>query len=212
MGKEKFQSNNKKDVKTLTKQQRNRNSKLKKNSPNPANEGVEEPPAEEDKPAKEDKPEEEETAPFKLLMQAMTKGFTDVKSKIEENKTTMDILNGRFQMLEKANKDSETCNKQEFDNIRREIKNTTNELEDRITNRVLDKLKPQIEENNMNTNENLRRLVQDELQLQNFKNNKPEPAKCQPTTGIGSAPIDAEKPKTSKSKKQRERKQKDDEI
>merc|ERR1711954_279269 len=168
------------DVKTLTKQQRNRNSKSRKNSPNPTSEGVEEPPAEEDKPAEEDNQEEEETDPFKLLMQAMTKGFTDVKSKIEENKTTMDILNGRFQMLEKANKDSETRNKKEFENIRMEIKKNTNELEDKITNRVISKLKPQIEENNINTNENLRCIVQEELQLQNYKNNKPEPAKSQP--------------------------------
>merc|ERR1711954_154523 len=82
----------------------------------------------------------------------------------------------------------------------------------RITNRVINKLKPQIEENNINTNENLRRIVQEELQLQNFKNNKPEPAKSQPITGLGSVSIDAEKPKTNKGKKQKERKKQDDEV
>merc|ERR1712081_94990 len=129
--KEKFESNNKKDVKTLTKQQRNKNSKSRKNSPNPEVQPEVQPEDE-----KEDK--EEETDPFKILMKAMTKGFSDVKAKVEENKTSMDILNGRFQMLEKANKESEIKNKKEFDNIRAEIKKSNNELENKITDKVID--------------------------------------------------------------------------
>merc|ERR1712081_34270 len=167
--KEKFESNNKKDVKTLTKQQGNKNSKSRKNSPNP--EVQPEVQAEDNK----EEEEEDETDPFKILMKAMTKGFSDVKAKVEENKTSMDILNGRFQMLGKANKESEIKTKKEFDNIRAEIKKSNNELENKITDKVIDKLKPQIEENNRITNENLRRLVQEEISLENFQSKKPQP-------------------------------------
>ena len=77
-------------------------------------------------------------------MEQMKKGFADMSSKMEHTNTSVDIIRGRLDIIEKINEKSEAKNLKQFQEIKKDIENTKVHLESKVTENVISKLQPQI--------------------------------------------------------------------
>merc|ERR1711954_570273 len=126
--KEKFKNNfENKDVKSITKE-RTKNSRSRKTTEKQnterkhQNERIENKSPEKEKPLSEDDK-------FSIIMKEMCAGFSSVSNKIEESNTNIDIIKGRLKMMEKVNKKTENENNKKFEEIRKEIRQNTERIE-----------------------------------------------------------------------------------
>ena len=166
--KEKFEASMEhRDVKAITKERSKQNKTSKENSENKT---TAEKDHEKPEPEKMDVANLSENDKFTLLMEQMKKGFADMTKKFEHTNTSVDIINGRLDIIEKVNKKAEANNQKQFEDLKNEIENTRSV----VTEEVIAKLQPQINQQKEDNLKDIRRIVQEEINLQHFKNNVKE--------------------------------------
>ena len=92
-------------------------------------------------------------------MKEMCAGLSSVSNQIEQSNTNIDIIKGRLEVMEKVNRKTETENNKKFEEIRMEIRENKEKMENKITQNVITKLQPQFEKSREDNLHDIRRIV-----------------------------------------------------
>merc|ERR1712243_541179 len=89
--------------------------------------------------------------------------FDNQDRKLDKNIRKMDSMGLKLERLESQSKKYKKDNKQDFTNIRKEIAEGFTEMEEKMTDKVVEKIKPKITELEVNTKRDMRNVLQEEI-------------------------------------------------
>merc|ERR1711954_336979 len=102
----------------------------------------------------------------------MMKDLKEIKSDVKGNNSKIDGLTNKVKYLEVRNKKIEEKNENAMKEIREEIEN----VEEKVTNKLMSEIKPSLEhmrkELQTAASQDIRRLVQEEVELQRMRETK----------------------------------------
>merc|ERR1711954_506422 len=99
------------------------------------------------------------------MLKKMMSDLSEIKSDVKSNNTKIDSLTNKVEDLENKNKNIEEKTENSFKEIRQEIAN----VEENVTNNLMDQIKPSLEAMKSEVQnaacQDIRRLVQEEVEL-----------------------------------------------
>merc|ERR1711954_139938 len=98
------------------------------------------------------------------FMKEFRSRFDNQDRKLDKNNRKMDSMGLKLKRLDAQSRKSEKDNKQEFANIRKEIAEGLNELEDKMTGKVVEQIKLKITELEVKVMSNLRNVIKEEVE------------------------------------------------
>merc|ERR1711954_277770 len=136
--------------------------------------------------------------PIAKMLKKMMSDLSEIKSDVKTNNTKIDGLTQKVEDLETKNKITDEKNENKFKEIREEIAN----VEANVTTKLMSEITPSLEkmktEIQTASNQDLRRIVQEEVELMRLREAKQNERDAQASGDDAEKGLDPEKTKKSK--------------
>merc|ERR1711954_337687 len=105
------------------------------------------------------------------LLKEMRAGFKEIKGDLAKTNSKMDTVNSKIDSMEKHQKESKKKIYKEMGKLKEEIRTNNETLDAKIKDSIVENLKPKNEEIKTFVSQDIRRIVNEELELREYAKN-----------------------------------------